>query len=202
MAWEQFIWLLLLRGLEILFLIRRSVCFVVKLRFCLNQLWTILASFSLTWHRCRSRQFLGVQRYFAWISPKFAWKAFMRQIFSLRIFCSCLYFALYHVAIDLKIENLALKIGFYPPEKSTLGYARTLSEVSWISILEHLPHGSEVFYSHSSNCWQKGTSSNLVEVDLKLLLSLKTYVWHISYYLYFVTVCWLSQYYLFNYTNM
>jgi len=39
-----------------------------------------------------------------------------------------------------------------PTEKSTLSCARTLSEASWLSILEHQPHSSEVFNSHSSCC--------------------------------------------------
>jgi len=41
-----------------------------------------------------------------------------------------------------------LKFGSYnPTEKSTLGCARTLSEVTWLSTLAHLPHCSEVWRS-------------------------------------------------------
>ena len=64
-----------------------------------------------------------------------------------------------------------------PSEKSTLGCARTWPEASWLSILVGLPHSFEVFHSHCSCCRQQG-SSDLAEVDLKLLPSLKTYMWY------------------------
>jgi len=32
------------------------------------------------------------------------------------------------------------------------GCARTLSETNWLSILEHLPHGFEVYHLHSNCC--------------------------------------------------
>ena len=62
-----------------------------------------------------------------------------------------------------------------PTENVTLDCARTLSEASWLSVLEHLPYSSEVFHSHSNRCCQQGTP-NLVEVGLSLLPSLKTYI--------------------------
>jgi len=63
-----------------------------------------------------------------------------------------------------------------PTEKYTLGCARILSEASWLSILEDLSHSFEDFHSHSSCCCQQGTS-DLAEVGLKLLTSLKTYTY-------------------------
>jgi len=45
--------------------------------------------------------------------------------------------------MDLKVENLILN----PTEKSTPGCARTLSDASWVSTIEHLPHSSEVWRS-------------------------------------------------------
>jgi len=59
-------------------------------------------------------------------------------------------------------------------EKSMLDCARTLSEASSLNILEHLPHSSDVFHSHSSSYCQQGIS-NLAEVGLKLF-PLKTYM--------------------------
>jgi len=60
-------------------------------------------------------------------------------------------------------------------KKNTLGCAKTLSEASWLSITEYLPHSSEVFHSHFRCCCQQGTS-DLAEVGLKLLPTLKTCV--------------------------
>jgi len=57
-----------------------------------------------------------------------------------------------------------------------------MSDASRISILEYLPHSSEVFDSHSSFCCHQETS-DLAEVDLKLLPSLKKYLCYASYYL-------------------
>jgi len=64
------------------------------------------------------------------------------------------YILLYHFAIDLKIEIVVLEIWFCNPfEKGTLiGCARSLSETSWLNILEHFPYISVVFHSHSSCC--------------------------------------------------
>jgi len=36
-----------------------------------------------------------------------------------------------------------------------LGCATTLPKASWLSTLEHLPHNSELFHSHSSCCCKK-----------------------------------------------
>jgi len=72
----------------------------------------------------------------------------------------------------------------YPTEKSTLSRAKTLSEASPLSIREHLPHSFEFFHSHSSCCCQRGTS-DLAEVGLELLPYLKTYMWNVSYCLYY-----------------
>jgi len=49
----------------------------------------------------------------------------------------------------LKIENLVLEVWFVINQlkKNTLGCARTLSEASWLSTLEHLPHSSEAWRS-------------------------------------------------------
>ena len=71
------------------------------------------------------------------------------------------------------------------PTKKCSRLWRTLSEASWLSILEHLPHSSEVLHSHSNCCCRKGTS-DLPEVGLKLLPSLKAYMWHVSYYLFWL----------------
>jgi len=63
-----------------------------------------------------------------------------------------------------RMENVVLEIWFLiiQLKKSTLGCARTLSEASWLSILEDLSHSFEVFHSHSSCCCQQGTG-NLAE---------------------------------------
>jgi len=106
------------------------------------------------------------------------------------------FIVLYHVATDLKIENLVLEIWFLITQlrKSTLGYSRTLPEASWLSNLEHLPYSSEVFYSHYSCCCQQGTS-HLAEVDRSKLLpasfSKDMYVIHL-YYDYAVSLTRLS----------
>jgi len=44
-------------------------------------------------------------------------------------------------------------------KKRTLGFARILSEASWFSIPERLPHTSDVFHLFSSWCCQQGTSN-------------------------------------------
>jgi len=69
-------------------------------------------------------------------------------------------------------------------KKSGIGCARKLSEANWLSILEHLPNSSEVFHSHSSCYCQQGTS-DIADVGLKLLLSLNTSMWHVSYSSYY-----------------
>jgi len=62
-----------------------------------------------------------------------------------------------------------------PTENSTLNCASTLLEANWLSIIEDMSHSCEVFHSHSSCCCQQGTS-DLAEVGLHLLPSLKTYM--------------------------
>jgi len=51
----------------------------------------------------------------------------------------------------------------------------TLSEASWLSILEDMSHSFYVFHAHCSCCCQQGTL-DLAEVGLKLLPSLKKYM--------------------------
>jgi len=59
------------------------------------------------------------------------------------------YIFLYNVAIDLNIYNMVFQICFLITKlrKNTLRCARTLSEASWLSTLEHLPQNSGVWRS-------------------------------------------------------
>jgi len=117
------------------------------------------------------------------------------------------YIFLYPVAIDLKIKknwswNSVLD---KQTEKGMLGCARTLSEASSASTLEHLHQIFEVFHLRSS-CYCQKRTSNLTEVGQKLLPSLKTYIGcmrHVSWYSYHMTVTsWVSRHCQFNCTLM
>ena len=88
-----------------------------------------------------------------------------------------------NVSQDLIIENLVLEICFLTQLKKTLGCAKTLSEASWLSILEHLSHSSEVCRSLLLSV--KNLTPSWCRP--KLLPSLKVRMWyvcHVSYYLY------------------
>ena len=131
---------------------------------------------------CSSKQFFGGEKIFCTSFPKFTRKTFTRQTFSLIILCSCWYITFFSIKFHrLQIEYLVLGIWFQKPNLKKIGCA---SEASWLSILEHLPHSSEVFSSHSRCCCQQRTS-NKVDVGLNLLPSLKTYMWYASYYLHY-----------------
>jgi len=77
-----------------------------------------------------------------------------------------------------------------------------LAQYSWASATQFWGFA---FHSHSSCCCQQGTS-DLSEVGLKLLPSLKTYMWYcicgIYHYLYYGYMPWVSQHFLFNCTYM
>jgi len=109
----------------------------------------------------------------------------------------------------LKLQDLLLKIWFFirKLKQSTLGCASTLSEASWLRILEHLSHSSEICrsHSHSSCCYQHGTS-HTVEAGLKLLPSLNRRAVYdicgVYRTIYMMTIPWVSQACLFNCTYM
>ena len=106
-------------------------------------------------HNCRGRPCLGYVAYLDRISSNFPKNVQPIQgTFSLQKKLLVHYILLYHFAIDLKIEIVVLEIWFCNPfEKGTLiGCARSLSETSWLNILEHFPYISVVFHSHSSCC--------------------------------------------------
>ena len=145
----------------------------------------------VTKHKCRSSQFFGGARIFCPKFLKFARKTFTRQCFFLQIFCSCWWYIIFSSTNrHWNRKCYTWKFGYWiiQLKQIRLVYARTLSEASWISILEHLPHNSEVFHSHSSYCCQQWTP-DLAEIGLKLFPSLKTCMWyvcHASYYLYYL----------------
>jgi len=63
-----------------------------------------------------------------------------------------------------------VKLGSSIPNSKQIAYAgcvRTLLEASWFSILEHLPHSSKVFHSHSAVDVSKESQIN-AEAGLKL----------------------------------
>jgi len=85
------------------------------------------------------------------------------------------------VAIDLKKKRRTWNCFLIPKWKKhrMLGCAWTLSKTGWLSILEYLPHSSEVWrLIHIPAVVVSKEPSHLAEVGLKLLPSLKTYIWY------------------------
>jgi len=68
----------------------------------------------------------------------------MRQTFSLKIFCSCCGTLYFPLPSCHRFENRTSQL-----KKVAVGCARTLSEASWLSTLDHLPHRLWfAFHSH------------------------------------------------------
>ena len=142
--------------------------------------------------------FLGVQRDF----PE---KTFVQQI-SVAV-GSLRYIFLYQVAIDLKIEDLALEIWFLITPAEKTGLSRAVQEhfqksagsvdYSWASATQFW---SLALHSHSSCCCQQG-SSHVGEVGLKFF-GLWRHVCGMYHIIYIMTVSWISQHCLFNFTYM
>jgi len=138
-------------------------------------------------HRCRSRQGFGVRRIFC---PKFTRKLVRDKLFPYKVslwLLVCLHnIFFYHDAIDLKICTWNFVLILTQLKK----YGRLCKNIvrrQLVQCSENLPRSFGVFHLHSSCCCQQVTS-HLAEVDLKLLPSLKTYVWYIwrvSYYLHY-----------------
>ena len=129
----------------------------------------------------------------------------MRQIFALKLLSVAIGALYIRLQCCHRLEkrtsgtwNLAINKA---TEKSSLGCARTLSEASWLSSLEHLHHSSKVFHSHSSCCCQQRTS-DLAEVGLKPL-PFQRHICDICgmyHSIYIMIMTWVSQHYLFNCT--
>ena len=125
-------------------------------------------------HRCKSRYFFGVQRMSCPNIPNLPEKPSCAKLSLCKLSAAVATLCFHLPCCHRKMQNMVL---INPIEKSTLGYARTLSEASWFSIREDLPHSFEIFHSHSSCCCHQGTT-DLVELSLKLLPSLNTYMWY------------------------
>jgi len=90
------------------------------------------------------------KEYFVHISPNLPEKLLCDKLFPYNFAVAVVvhYIFLYYVGIELKIEYLALEISFLIAQlkkKATPGCARTLSEVRWLNMPEHLPDRFEVF---------------------------------------------------------
>jgi len=140
-----------------------------------------------------------VQRIFCLSFTKTARKTFMWKTFSMQFSVSVgtLYFPLLsgHKAENRKFSTWKLVI---TKLKRTLG-CRLQEYCQKTALAQYFCASASqlwrlAFHSHSSSCYQQGTS-HLAEVDVKLLLSLRTQMWYTWYVLYHIIwpILWICR---------